>query len=842
MREKTFPYGKELISILFYFFQSFIIAQSTIKGHVKGSDDVSLAFATVYIKGTTIGTTANAAGYYQLKIPAGKHTIVAQYVGYQTQEVEIEIRLNEIIQIDFVLAEQAITLKEVVVSASDNDPADRIIREAIKKREFYEKEVRAFKCKTYLKGLQRLDEKPDKILGIKVTTDTGIVYLSESVSEFRFELPDKVSETMLSSKVSGNEQGFSFNQASDFNINLYQKNFYFDGLSERSFVSPISPRAFLFYDYELVGYYQEEDEIINKILLKPKRKTDPVFSGHIYIAEDSWRIQTVALELVKSRGIEFIDSVKINQTLAPVEDEIWMPISQRFEFQFQVFGFKGSGYFVGVYSDYELEPNYEIFRKYGVYQERFTNEKQEKDLFKKKDFSTEVLTVTEGSNKKDSIYWRDIRPMPLTPLEVADYEVKDSIRIVKESDYYKDSVDHERNQLTAGNLFLSGYTRFNSISNRYWNMPPLISIFQYNTVEGFVPEIAPTFWTQENNRTKYWIRPSIRYGFSDERFKAKLESNYRLLDTKDTRFQAGAGKYVFQFDEREPISPFINSYITLVNGENFMKLFSKSFGYFRFQQEISNGILFNGTIEYASRDTLANSNTSYSWTREENENFTSNRPINEELSNTAFTQNQSLSVELNFRFRFKQQYAMRPDRKINYPSKYPELMVSYKKGIPVAGSDINYDFLKATVTDDIRIGLLGTSQYAVEVGGFLTSKELTFVDFHHFTGNRTSFRGLEGIQSFQLLDYYAFSTAERYAEAHYEHHFNEFIFNKIPLIRKLNLQAVVTGNFLYTPTLGDYVELGVGIEHIFSILRVDYFWAYREGEFAGRGLRIGAGF
>lgn len=821
------------------------LAQSGVKGITKSTTGEILAFSTVYIKGTTIGTTSNSAGEFFLKTPSGVHTIVSQYVGYKVLVKKISIPEGRIVKEDFVMSEQALQLQTVVVTAGDEDPAYRVIREAQKKRKFYEDEVYAFKTDAYLKGLFRLDERPDKILGQKLTIDTGIVYLSESVSEFSFERPDKVSERMISSKVSGDEQGFSFNQASDFNINPYNKTIDLD--MEREFVSPISGQAFLMYDFEWLGYFEENGKLINKIKMIPKRSTDPVFEGVIYIVEDEWRFHTLDLLVTKARGLEFIDSLKINQVFAPAEHDIWMPLSQKYAFKFGAFGINGSGYYVGVYSNYEVEPNYQLYKDYGLYNSKFGEEEQ-KNLFEKEDFTPEVLLVEEGSNERDITYWRSIRPIPLTTIEVEDYRVKDSIRIVKESVPYKDSVDKERNKLNPGNIFLTGYTHYNSVKEIYWTTPAIINTLQFNTVEGFVPEIQPTFFIQQKERTKYWVRPSLRYGFSNERFNAKLEGSYRLLDDKFTRFYVGGGRYISQFDENESITPFINSYVTLVSGENYMKIFEKSFGYARFQQEIKNGIQFTGEVEYASRDTLANT-TSYTWAKDANVNFTSNVPFNEEVANlgegtttTAFESHQALMATARFRIRFKQKYATRPDRKFIYSSKYPELTVIYKKAFNVLGSDLNYDFVELRITDTTPLGMIGESSWSVALGGFLNDNELTFVDFRHFAGNQTSLSQVGKSFKFELLPFYQFSTSDNFLEAHFEHHFNEFIFNKLPLIKKLNLQAVGSVNYLTNPTIGNYVELGAGIEHIFKFMRVDYYWAYRDADFFARGFRIGVGF
>lgn len=834
---------RSLLLILLISIATFAVAQTGIRGTIKSSNGEDLPFSTIYIKGTTNGTTSNEQARYFLRTPPGKHTIVVQYVGYAILEREVEIPSGQTIEMNFELEEQALQLKTVTITAGDDNPAYRVIREAIRKRKFYENEVKAFKNDAYIKGLFRLKKRPDKILGQKITIDTGIVYLSESVSEFAFENPDKVSERMISSKVSGNEQGFSFNQASDFNINAYEKSYQHDILGERVFISPISPQAFIFYDFEWLGAFEENGKLINKIKLLPKRSTDPAFEGVVYIVEDTWKFHTIDLLATKARGIEFTDSLRINQVFAPTENDIWMPILQKFEFQFGAFGFKGEGYYLGVYSNYEVEPNYDLYKEEELFETTFETQ-QEKDLFTADDFSQEVLYVEEGSNKRDSTYWEDIRPMPLTSIEVEDYRVKDSIRFVKESVPYKDSVDRERNKITVGNVLLSGYTHYNSIAEKYWSLPSIQGTLQFNTVEGLVTEIEPTIWSQKDERTKYWVRPAIRYGFSSEKFYAKFDASYRFLNDKLSRIYIGGGSYVAQFDESEAITPFINSYVTLFSGHNYMKLFQKSFAAARYQTELVNGILMNARLEYASRDTLSNT-TDFTWAKDSKVEFTGNQPYSEELNGgtdgfigTGFSTNNALTARVTFRIRINQRYATRPDFKIRYSSKYPELFVTLKKGF----ADVDYNFVSLRIQDDLNLGLTGSSTYSVEAGSFLGSNSLTFVDFKHFSANQTSLSQVDKQYKFELLPYYTFSTKDKYLEAHFEHHFNEFIFNKIPFIKKLNLQAVGSLNYLHTETIGNYMEVGAGIEHIFKFMRIDYWWAFRDGNSFANGFRFGVGF
>ena len=158
-------------------------------------------------------------------------------------------------------------------------------------------------------------------------TSSGIAYLSESVSKYSFSRPDKIREQMISSKVSGDNRAFSFNQASEMNIDFYENIVKPGNISPRGFISPVSASAMLYYNFRLDGTYLENDIWINRIEVTPKRKADPVFSGYIYIQDGSWRIHSTDLLLTKDAQIQFVDSLRISQVYIPAgkNKKVWMP-------------------------------------------------------------------------------------------------------------------------------------------------------------------------------------------------------------------------------------------------------------------------------------------------------------------------------------------------------------------------------------------------------------------------------------------------------------------------------------------------------------------------------------
>lgn len=95
-------------------------SDANIYGHVidKATGE-HLPYVTVLLAGTTVGTTTDASGHYFLKnLPVGNFTLRVQAVGYRTEERPVAIAARSSQEVNFEIAEQQISLDEVVVSAS----------------------------------------------------------------------------------------------------------------------------------------------------------------------------------------------------------------------------------------------------------------------------------------------------------------------------------------------------------------------------------------------------------------------------------------------------------------------------------------------------------------------------------------------------------------------------------------------------------------------------------------------------------------------------------------------------------------------------------------------------
>src|SRR5450432_1896403 len=93
-----------------------------ISGTITDEKGNILPYASVFIKGSSQGTTSNNQGKYFLDLLPGKYAIICQYVGYARQEKQIDISTQSI-TLDFKLLPQQTLLKEVIVKPGGEDPA-----------------------------------------------------------------------------------------------------------------------------------------------------------------------------------------------------------------------------------------------------------------------------------------------------------------------------------------------------------------------------------------------------------------------------------------------------------------------------------------------------------------------------------------------------------------------------------------------------------------------------------------------------------------------------------------------------------------------------------------------
>jgi hypothetical protein len=801
-----------LCNAVFTFGQSRVIS-----GTVSNETGETIPFASVFVAGTSRGVSANANGFYQLVVNERSVVLSFSALGYKT--LHDTLIINQSITLNKILQPAQYQLKDVVVRVAAEDPAYAIIRQAIQKRKTHLKEIKSYRADVYIKGVQKLLTAPKKIFGKDVSKTfaldsnrSGILYLSESQSKFSWMYPNQIKEEMLSSKVSGRNNAFSFNKASDLRVDFYQ-NVVFSGneLSSRGFISPVADNALFYYRYKWLGSTEEDGMVVNKIAVYPKRKNDPAFTGFIYITEGTWKISGLNLYLTKESGIQFIDSLNISQHFVQYKQYL-LPNNLRFDFSGALLGFKFKGYFLGFFSNYEVNcsfpPNY---------------------------FTNELLKVNQQANQKDTLFWSQNRPVPLTADEKDDYRKKDSLAILKSSKPYLDSVDRESNKITLGKAFLKGYHYFDRFNQRQYNFDPILTSLYYNTIEGAGLKYGVGFQKKLSDRRSYQARPEIRYGAASKMLTANLSFSYLYNPKLSGIWRIYLGSDIVDLNNNGTVPSLANTLNTLFYERNYPKYYRQDFVKLSTQRELADGLQGTLALDVNQNSALLNHNL-FTFRDFSTRQFSSNNPLTPTQDLPLFASYRSTVLKLSLNYKFGQKYISMPNRKYYLDSPYPQLSVNYQKGLRnVFSGKSDFDFIAFEIFQDkFRIGMLGFSSFTFSGGAFLNNRNLLFPEFKHFRGNNTMLFKHD-LRNFGFLDFYQFSTSQRYLEAHFEHSFSGFILNKIPLLRSLKLDEFTGINYLSQPNKPQYVEWYFGLRRL--MFGISYGYAFENGKLISQGMR-----
>lgn len=805
----------------------------TLQGTVRDSKGSPLPFATVFISGTANGTVANASGAYSLSLEAGSYVVTCQYIGFQQTTFSLNIGKDEVVKHDFRLSEQSLSISEVVVRASDEDPAYRIIREAIRKRAFHYAQVQQFQTSIYMKGVLRTRQTPDEVMGQKIdkgeigadSSGKGVLYLCEEVADYYAQRDPVRTRTVIHSvKESGDPNGMGFSQLPPV-ISFYANN-VISLNNSRPLISPISDGALAHYKYRLEGEFKEGRNTIYKIKVLPRHAYSPLCFGHIYIVDGDWAIHSLSLATSTRYGLETLDTLRIDQVFLPLRKDVWVIKNQQFYPTLNVFGFGFTGNFVTVYDNQKV------------------NQPVPDSIFNKKIISTYDKTA----NKKDSLYWEDTRPIPLEEDEARDYSYKDSLRLALENPRRVDSLRRRENRVTAGEVLLNGMSFDDSGYRNQFRISPLLFSANFNSVEGLniAPEIS---WRHRiDTGESLSLRSALRYGFANTHFNAIAALRYEHGDahwlTRGWSLTAEGGKYVFQYDRHNPVVPLYNTVSTLLFNYNPLKIYERWTGALQFRRNLGNGLRWWLRGEYAHRLPLENS-TDFTWAKKSDELYTDNLPAT--LTGGHGEKHDAVQLRIGLAWQPGFRYVEYPDFKRPVASNAPVFMLQYEKGLPgLLGSDVNWDKWRASIAGRLSLRRFGAVEYRLAGGGFLNKNWVGLQDLNHpFAGDDVSFMiATPYLRSFQLMPLYAFSNdADAYGEAHVEYDMLGLLSNKIPGFRQAQCFFVIGNNTFYASEQLYYTEVFFSLDHIgyklLRPLRLDFVRGWDQNRQTYNGIRLG---
>lgn len=848
-------------------------AQHTgIKGIIKAEDGTALSFATIFVKQLGTGTTANEEGFYEIKTNAGRYELVFQHLGRKTEVRVVEVK-NGFAELNITLIPQDIVLESVTVNADDEDPAYSIMRKAIAKANYHRNLLDSYTARVYIKGAGKLKDYP--WLAKKQLQKEGIeknrVYISESVSDIKYTRPNKFEEKVISIRSDGKDNNTSPNP-------YIFGSFYEPNLAET--ISPLSPKAFSYYRFEYQGTFKDRNYDVSRIKVIPRSKGDNVVDGMLFIVEDDWSIHSLDLHTIKL-GI----NIYMKSICGPIEDKAWLPVSHQFNIDGKILGFEFEYNYRASVSNYKISLNPKVYvermevidekkdkalakqvekkqesikkkkseNKTKQLQERLAAgeeitrkelktivkeyEKEERKLQKEPEvISDNIFKIDSGAYKKDSAYWASIRPIPLTREEVKGYEKADSIAAIERAKEQGDTLKQSRHKgFQPWDILLGDNYKIGKRSNFRIYTPT----GGFNTVEGFniIYKLGIGTVLKDTNKTRLSITPLLRYSFARKALSGY--ARFRMFNRKQ-RLELEGGRYVHQYNADNPILPLVNTFTTLFMERNLMKIYERDYAELRYRRALSPFVTINTKWTWAERKELFNTSGYKLLNNKSIEDYTPNRPVNGELADTGFPKHQAFIGAVGVGATPWLKYRIRNGQKWPIQSSSPTISLDYRKGFnEVALSDVDFDQIELGVKHEFKVGARGNVNFALRAGMFLNDNKMFFMDYEHFLGNQTPFSTNDPVGSFRLLEYYRFSTADKYfvANAHYQ--FRKFVVTTIPYVRLAGIRENVFVNYLATPTSRNYTEIGYSIDGILRIFRLEAAAAFRDGKYLDYGFRIG---
>ncbi|MCC6372551.1 MAG: carboxypeptidase-like regulatory domain-containing protein [Bacteroidia bacterium] len=780
-----------------------LCSQITIRGKVfSAADKEALPFVSVIIKGTTIGAQTDFDGNFVITTTKPGDSLVAVYIGYKRMARAINKNLSTQ-ELNFPMETEGLALDEVVISSGEN-PANRIIRNCIKSKEVNNRnKLKAFEYEAYNKVEFDLTRIPKEMRNKKILKPIKFVFdnvdstfsgekpslpffIIESISNMYYKSdPKRKKEVVVASKITGLENSSVSQVLGDMyqNVNLYDNNIQ---VANKQMPSPVSDNGFFYYKYYLQDSAFEGNQYIYHLTFKPKRVQELSFTGNIWIADTTWGIKRVEMNLPKDANINFINTAGIIQEFT-YTDSTWMLAKDRL-----VIDFAPTKKAIGFYG-----------RKTTSYKKIKINQPRDDKFY---EFADKIV-VDEDATKKSEEFWTANRHDSLTSREKKIFKMIDTIQSLP---VYKTWVD-------VFYIIVAGYKQFNN-----FEIGPYSNLVSYNRVEGTRLRFGGR--TSDAFSTWYELSGYVAYGLKDETWKYAL--GFRSFLTKKPSRQIVGMNYRNDYEIMgQSTNGFsqdniLASFFRTSPLTNLTRVASTQAYY---EKEWFQGLITKVTL-VGRQLTPLGSNHYYYYKRDglvgEKEN----------INNT--------EVRLNVRFAWKEKYVGDGFKRLSIGTRYPVLQANYSKSLQNAfKGEYDYQKLVLNVSDRIRITpILGYTDYTIEAGKIWGTVAYPIMELHG--GNQTY---IYDEMAFNMMKYYEFAS-DQFASLAVFHHFEGLFLNKVPLLRKLKWREVATfktvwgsvndknrKTLLFPSTLsaldkGPYAEAGIGVENIFKIFRMDAFW------------------
>ncbi|MEZ4960230.1 MAG: DUF5686 family protein [Saprospiraceae bacterium] len=791
-----------------------------------------LLLVNIAFLGTAIGTSTDLDGSFVLESKWASDSVQISYLGYDTQTLPIVLGSRQ--ELNVALSPSSINMATVEVTAKrgrykrKGNPAVELMRNVIDHKNDNRLEALDFyeyhKYEKVQFDFNNFD--PEKLSKKKVFkkfkfmldyVDTselnGKPYLPFFIQETSSKVyyrkdPESTKEYREGVKVTGMDEYVDNEDLTTMTEFLYQKiNIYDDNvrLLDLPFMSPLSPLAITYYRFYITDTMAMVNDIpVIKVSFMPVNNQNIAFRGDLFITKDSsYAVIKADLGLTRQANVNFVQDLKLIQEFSNMSG-VWALSKDKIVIDFAVLK-KG----LGIYGTREV-----------TYFDHILNKPKDDSIYA----GTENVIENDDTYKKDDTFWLAARPDTLTKEEQGIYEMIDTLQ----------KVPTFRTLVDIGALLFTGYKAFGPV-----DIGPIGNFYSFNPVEGFR--------LKAGGETNLKFHPKINfggygaYGFKDKEFKYGIFAQYSFREDYKTN-----PKHYLKFSYQHDVSlvglnlPFTSSdnfLLSIQRGTRDKYLFlDKYIGEYFLEGRNNLSWLFNYTN--TRQRPIGGLVLNYDEITKEGDTITNSKP---NLTTS--------EIAAQIRFAPNEQYVQGRNYRVPIFNRYPVFTLKLAAGVNgFLGGDQNYQKVSLGIFKRFYLSLFGTMKVDTEFGKIWGNGVPYFLLYLPIANQSYAYRS----GAFNMMNYQEF-VADEYGLIMIEHFLNGFIFNKIPLFRKLKLREVITYKMIYgrltdrnnpnktlglikfveegdpgqerpiTYTLEDkpYIEGSVGISNIFKIIRID---------------------
>jgi hypothetical protein len=865
-----------LLLLFFCTTLAFDVSAQLVKGKIVDREGAPVPNATVYIHETAQGIMADDQGVFQASLKEGSYTCEFSSLGYERKTLTVVVDKPSV-AITVELEQKVYKLREIVVSKKREDPAYAIMRKAISMAPFYLHQVKRYESEIYMKGSGKIEKIP-ALLRIAADEESkkemkkvvGKLFVVESQSEITFTAPNIYKENIVAFSTTIPTEMEASNPMDIMTVNIYDPKAF-------GRISPLSPGAFTYYTFVYEGTTTEGAHLVDKIRVQPKKKNGKLVTGWLYIIEDSWNVYSADL-----KASEFGVTVHFKANYTEVKPAAFLPIAYDIDMDLSIMGLKAAGrYYASIqYKEVELNEEQTLVRKteepapstekpqakkpltakqqkkqqkaqqqleaLAAKEELSTREAYkmaklmteavEPEEKKKERESLEIIqsssdikvTVDTLAKSRDSLYWAEIRNLPLRPEEEESYRQKEPFKLKSDSGRIEVTVSAGGSGWLGKTLMGDSRRLGKKCRLTYGGL--LGAVPEYNFVDGVWLGQRLSLGITLSKTKSLTIAPAVHYVTARKTVNSQLDVTYHYAPMRGGALTLSGGNTTGDYNRNGSDLRVVNSIASLFFAANPVKFYQKRFVEATNKVDLANGLTFVSFFLYEKRNALEN-NTSYSFSRRQP---SGNIPRGQLLPMPG---NDALRAAIQLDYTPRYYYRVRNGRKVYDHSAYPTFSLQYGKGFPVGSRrSSNFDKIEAGIRQQVKLNLFSTLNYTVNMGKFISTKEIYFPDYRHFDANELYVTAHSLANSFVLLDNYSYSTNKQWVDAHLTYTSDYLLIKHLPF-----LQNYLFNESLHINTLGipgrNHSELGysAGIQ---DVARVGVFVGWENGRYDAIGFTV----